>query len=74
MNEVTETEMLLFYWQNGTAGSFSSALFELIGRADTFNKWKLAKGFPEEVAVFVRYQEEQGYWEDLCKRIQKEQS
>lgn len=71
---ITDAEMRLYYWQRGTAGSFTSALFELIGKADTFNKYKLSKGFPDEVAVFIRYQEEQGYWDKLKSKIEKDRS
>jgi hypothetical protein len=65
----TETEKELYYWSIGKAGSFTSCLFELITKADVENKLKLLISFPEHVNVIYKYQNEENYYDDLCKRI-----
>ena len=70
MENVSETEMELYYWQmSDHASNFSAKLFELIGKADNINRQKLALGFPEEVKVMNRFQNENGYWANLVNRI-----
>ena len=68
---MTEGEERLYYWATGRSGSFYTALFDMIGKADDVNKMKLAKGFPEEVAAFKRYQEEPGGWEAIQKEMKE---
>ena len=38
----------LWCWQNSYSGCFHNKLFDLIHKADKFNKLKLMGGFPEE--------------------------
>lgn len=66
---VEKAEEELYYFLLNKSGSFSTALFEAIFRADIFNQEKLRKGFNDEVEAVWRYQNEPGYWEDLEKRI-----
>lgn len=68
---VEPAEMELFFYMNGTSGSFSTALFDAIFKADPINKLKLSKGFPSEVAAVQNYINVAGYWEDLIKRMKE---
>lgn len=43
-------ELYIWKYQGGT--NFLCQLFDLIGKADSRNKERIAKGFPDEVAVF----------------------
>lgn len=53
--QFTETEKFIVKWQFGMLGSFKAALVDVIKLADEDNLAKLAKGFPEEVAVFIAW-------------------
>jgi hypothetical protein len=53
----------------GTSGSFKSNLFQTIFSADLDNMRKLSLGFPNEVEVVHRYQNEEGYWQKLLKKL-----
>jgi hypothetical protein len=44
-------------------------LFKAILSADFGNQYKLSFGFPDEVGVVKRYQNEDGYWESLKERF-----
>ncbi len=66
---MTDGEQHLCEWKYDMSGGFMTALFELIARADNVNRWKLAQGFPEEVAAFVRYAEVEGYWQKLQREL-----
>jgi hypothetical protein len=44
-------------YMKGRSGSFFSCLFQAAFRADAANLQKLAKGFPEEIACVVAYQQ-----------------
>ena len=68
MQNVTNAEREFMFYKIGTAGSFHTALIETIFRADTRNRARLALGFPEDVEVVTRFQNESGYWEDLRAR------
>jgi len=50
-----EAEREFYFYKKGTSGSFSTGLFDLIGRADTGNRYLLSVGFPGEVAVWERW-------------------
>ena len=71
MENVTEAELDLYYWVHDQLGSFSTNLFKAISFADTRNLSKIALGFPEEVAAYKRYANEEGYWFELKQRILK---
>jgi hypothetical protein len=43
-------------------------LFKTIMSADMGNQIKLSLGFPNEVEVVRRYQNEDGYWQELQKK------
>jgi hypothetical protein len=44
-------------------------LFKAILSADFGNQYKLSFGFPDEVEVVKRYQNEGGYWEQLQSKF-----
>ena len=67
---ITNAERKLYEWQYGTLGSFYKGLYTIISKADTKNKEKLRKAYPEEVKTITKYQEEEGYWEDVKLRMQ----
>ena len=68
MEEITNAEREFMFYKIGTAGSFHTALIETIMKADMFNQAKLARGFPDDVQVVQRFQNEPGYWEGLQER------
>lgn len=70
MKNITEAELELYFWQMSKAGSFTTALFECIGKADIFNRAKLYTAFPDEVDVYKRYESVPGYWANLKDRIE----
>ena len=64
-----KTELEFVYFMRGTSGSFMSNLFQTIFSADLENMRKLSLGFPNEVDVVHRYQNEEGYWQKLEKKL-----
>ena len=68
MGSISNAEREFMFYKIGTCGSFHKALIDTIFRADHINQAKLALGFPEDVEVVQRFQNEAGYWEDLRQR------
>ena len=68
-SQLSDGERHLVEWQYNFSGGFNKQLFELIAKADNSNKMRLSMGFPSEVAAFVAYQTEQGWWLGLVKRL-----
>lgn len=64
-------EMLVHYFQ-GTLGSGFTALYNCIFKLDRTNRIKMSLGFPDEVAVCNRWNNERGYSDDLVKRYNLE--
>jgi hypothetical protein len=64
-----KTELEFVYFMKGTSGSFMTNLFKTIMSADLENMRKLSLGFPNEVEVVHRYQNEEGYWQKLQEKI-----
>lgn len=54
--ELLQAARQLHHWQYRQGTNFSSMLYELIAKADASNKAKIAKGFYNEVAVFMMWQ------------------
>ena len=50
---MTEAERRLCDWQHGKAGSFITAVFTVISKADMHNLDRMSKGFPDEVAAYA---------------------
>ena len=46
-----EVKKEFFFYKRGTAGGFQTALFDLFGKADVFNKERLGQGFPNHLQV-----------------------
>jgi hypothetical protein len=68
MQPLTPAEVLLMQDQADQNGGFYKALMFAIKVADTENRAKLAMGFPDLVTTVRRFQNEPGYYEDLCIR------
>ena len=64
-----KVEIEFVYFMRGTSGSFISNLFKTKMSADLENMRKLSLGFPNEVDVVHRYQNEEGYWQKLEKKL-----
>jgi hypothetical protein len=64
-----QTELEFMFFMKGTSGSFMTNLFKTIMSADLDNMRKLSLGFPNEVEVVHRYQNEDGYWQKLQKKL-----
>ena len=64
-----KTELEFVYFMKGTSGSFMTNLFKTIMSSDLENMRKLSLGFPNEVDVVHRYQNEEGYWQKLEKKL-----
>ncbi len=62
----TNAEKQLIKWQFNLHGSFYTALFDAIQKADPINLKLLEKGFPDEVQGFRQWQNENG---ELADRI-----
>jgi hypothetical protein len=64
-----QAELEFVFFMRGTSGSFMTNLFKTIMSADMGNQIKLSLGFPNEVEVVRRYQNEDGYWQELQKKL-----
>lgn len=64
-----QAEIEFLYFMRGTSGSFMTNLFKTIMSSDIMNEKKLSLGFPNEVEVVRRYRNEEGYWQNLQKRL-----
>jgi hypothetical protein len=69
MKDLTNEELEFYFFMKGQSGSFHTNLFKAIMSADFGNQYKLAFGFPGEVSVVQRYQNESGYWEQLQSKF-----
>jgi len=56
-----------FFYKQGTSGSFHTALFDLIAKADPINKAKLERGFPFEVEAVLVWNHAGNNGDDLFK-------
>lgn len=66
---INRGEKRLYEWQFGLSGHFFKNLFDAIANADLRNLEKLEKGFPEEVEAYRKFISEEGYWQNLVKKI-----
>jgi len=64
-----QAELEFMFFMKGTSGSFMTNLFKTIMSADLENMRKLSLGFPNEVEVVRRYKNEDGYWQQLEKKL-----
>lgn len=69
---ITAAEELFVDYKKGFTGSGFTALFDCIFKLDTPNRQKMAKGFPDEVEVCNRWNNERGYAKDLQNRYNLE--
>lgn len=61
-----------FYYDNPSATNFNSIICFLICKADSDNLFRLSKGFPEHVRVFIEMQLLKDIPEDKIQEIQGE--
>lgn len=52
IEDVITTVKELYYYRQGTAGGFMTKLFDLIGKADPWNKRRLSYAFPVVLYVY----------------------
>ena len=64
-----QAELEFMFFMKGTSGSFMTNLFKVIMSADIQNQMKLSLGFPNEVEVGRKYRNEEGYWQQLQKKL-----
>lgn len=69
---ITQAEEMLVHYFQGTLGSGYTVLYNCIFKLDISNRIKMAKGFPNEVEVCNRWNNEPGYSSDLEQRYNKE--
>jgi hypothetical protein len=58
-------QAFIYSWQTYQYGPFTNALFEAMSLADNDELMALSMGFPMEVAAFVKYLKDPGYWEEI---------
>ena len=63
-HDFTPGEVKLLEWQLGHTGSFYTALFDLISKADHLNQATMRRAFPSEVDAFISWSEG-----DLARRF-----
>jgi len=63
--DLTAEEKFVYEWQSGMAGSYMTALAELICKGDLWHQAKLAEVYPEAVAGIQKYQTQSGWWEKV---------
>ena len=68
LDDLTESERFIVKWQYSMLGGFKSALVLAIAKADTDNRARLERGFPNEVDGYRRFAEEYGWWENVQRK------
>jgi hypothetical protein len=71
-SNLTEMEIKFMHYKLGILGSGMTALIDAIFKLDRSNRTKIALGFPELVTICNRFNDENGYWEDLEKRFKEQ--
>lgn len=70
--ELIRAEKELYYWyMSREKDNFTSILYTLIAKSDIGNREKLRAGFPKEVEVMTKFQNELGYWDALKTRVEE---
>ena len=62
---MTKAERRLCDWQYNRAGSFVTALFSAISKADLHNRDRLSEAYPAEVEAYVNLTRTPGWWDNL---------
>jgi len=68
LDKLTPEEKFVVRWQYEQHDGFSAELAKAIALADDFNLARLARGFPNEVNGFLRYNREVGWWDKVRKK------
>jgi len=66
---MTRAEQKFMFYKNGLEGSFFTALFDAMEKADRENLNKLKSAFSDEAFVVERYKNEPGYFQKLEKEF-----
>lgn len=66
---LTASEQAVVEWQYRLAGDFKTALWQAIARADEGNLARLRLGFPDDVAGFLAFSREKGWWERVQQKV-----
>ena len=61
-------EHLVCWQMSYEMGSFMTALWDAMAKADGDNFIRLAKAFPDDVMALKRYRYEAGYWDGVIAR------
>lgn len=70
--ELMNAEKELYFWyMSRERDNFSAILYTLIAKADGTNREKLRKGYPKEVEVMGKFQNEENYWGELKDRVEE---
>lgn len=69
---ITSAEMKFCMYHLDLEGGFTTTLIKTIFAADSTNREKLARAFPDLVEVIEKYNKESGYWQDLVYRWNQE--
>ena len=69
LNELDESEKIVYMWQYKMLGGFKSELMKVISRADNDNLDKLEKGFPDEVIGYRKFSRIAGWWENVENKM-----
>jgi hypothetical protein len=67
--DLTKGERFIWDWQHDRSGSFMALLGSAIAKADVGNRHKLSLGFPDEVEAMNRFQNEEGWWTEVEKKV-----
>jgi hypothetical protein len=71
LSKLNEGEQALVGWQYRRSGGFTTALMDLISRADGDNKDRLALAFPLHVAAYRNFSQVDGWWQQIQKKVLK---
>ncbi len=69
--QLCDADYELYNWQmSERLSSFKNCLFQAISKSDNSNMHLISLGFPEEVNAYKRFISEQGYWNNVCCKIE----
>jgi hypothetical protein len=68
LDNLSKGERFIVDWQYRMLGGFFSSLAEALTRADTVNREKLRRAFPDETQAMIDYKETDGWWENVIKK------
>ncbi len=63
---------IAYFYATGGLGSFRTGVMDLIGKADTINRDKIALAFPEYIEAYKLWFYKPDGWNNIKKEIQDE--